>query len=411
MKFINILSSLAVLCGLFTLINPASAQIAIAWQKTSAATANGFRAVACSADGTKIVACDHGTVQISTNSGSTWSLTSASFDNITAPTRPITISADGTIIAVGTHSGAILVSVDGGATWTSRAFGGIWTGIACSTNGTKMVAVLANGQIYTSTDTGTNWTARDASRNWADVASSADGTKLVAVAGGLSATGQIYTSTDSGTNWAPRATAQAWTSVASSADGRKLVAVNTLDSFYGTSEEGNIYTSSDSGTNWSSPQLSSLPSAPGLDWTGVASAADGSHLVAISIRAFANLPGLIYTTTNSGASWQLASTPELSTTVLSCVASSADGTKLVATDGPTIYTYAAPSTNAPALNLTTGGGNAFVSWPWPSAGFVLQQNTNLATTNWVNVPGAPAVVNQMIPAPAGPNNFFRLVHP
>jgi hypothetical protein len=82
---------------------------------------------------------------------------------------------------------------------------------------------------------------------------------------------------------------------------------------------------------------------------------------------------------------------------------------LVATDGPWIYTYAAPSTNAPALNLATGGGNAFVSWP--SAGFVRQQNSNLATTNWVNVSGAPAVVNQMIAPETGSNNFYRLVQP
>jgi hypothetical protein len=54
------------------------------------------------------------------------------------------------------------------------------------------------------------------------------------------------------------------------------------------------------------------------------------------------------------------------------------------------------------------------SWSaaWP--GFELQQNSDLATTNWINVSGSTgtvAGVNQLVlPPPAG-NNFYRLVHP
>jgi hypothetical protein len=130
---------------------------------------------------------------------------------------------------------------------------------------------------------------------------------------------------------------------------------------------------------------------------------------------------VIYTSTNSGSSWQPSGAPDQFWQV---IASSADGNKLIAAGGPTtvddgylfgyngsVYIYTAPSTNAPALSIVAGGGNASVSWPWPSTGFVLQENTNLATTNWVTVPNTPAVVNQVIAPATNANNFYRLANP
>ena len=37
---------------------------------------------------------------------------------------------------------------------------------------------------------------------------------------------------------------------------------------------------------------------------------------------------------------------------------------------------------APVLTVAHSGNNVTISWPSPSSGFVLQQNSNLATTNW-----------------------------
>jgi hypothetical protein len=37
---------------------------------------------------------------------------------------------------------------------------------------------------------------------------------------------------------------------------------------------------------------------------------------------------------------------------------------------------------APLLTITHSGNSVIISWPSPSTGFVLQQNSNLATTNW-----------------------------
>src|SRR5712691_621733 len=83
-----------------------------------------------------------------------------------------------------------------------------------------------------------------------------------------------------------------------------------------------------------SAQTWTLTSAPIASWKAVASSADGTKLVA-AIQG-----GSICTSTNSGAAWTRTSAPNLG---WSSVASSADGTKLVAAvhgsyGGSSIYT-------------------------------------------------------------------------
>jgi hypothetical protein len=69
---------------------------------------------------------------------------------------------------------------------------------------------------------------------------------------------------------------------------------------------------------------------------------------------------------------------------------------------------------SPTLVVTHSGNSVKVSWPSPSSGFVLQQNSNLTTTNWpitgftISDDGTNKSVN--IPSPAG-SLFFRLSHP
>ena len=75
-----------------------------------------------------------------------------------------------------------------------------------------------------------------------------------------------------------------------------------------------IYTSGDSGATWTQRDVKQAW------WSSVASSADGSKLVA------AVMGGRIYVSGDSGVSW----TPAGSTQGWSSVASSADGTKLVA---------------------------------------------------------------------------------
>jgi hypothetical protein len=69
---------------------------------------------------------------------------------------------------------------------------------------------------------------------------------------------------------------------------------------------------------------------------------------------------------------------------------------------------------APTLTVTHAGNNVTVSWPSPSTGFELQQNSNLATTNWTitgfTISDAGTSKSITISSPTG-NLFFRLKNP
>jgi hypothetical protein len=259
------------------------------WTPTSAPALT-WRTVACSADGIKLVAAGY----------------AISYPDM----EPDVYTPE-----------PVYISVDAGTTWTqTSAPSNLWTSIASSADGVKIVAV-AVGAIYTSPDSGATWIQTSASTNnvWSSVACSADGTKLTAAVGaadyGYGNVGPIYTSTNSGLTWMQTtAPTNGWISVASSADGTKLVAA-AVDDGYG--DGGAIYISNDSGSTWTGT------SAPGEPWSSVASSADGNRLVA------AVGGGTIYTSFDSGLSWTKATMPDEWVGGKS-VASSADGTRMFA---------------------------------------------------------------------------------
>jgi hypothetical protein len=228
-----------------------------------------------------------------------------------------------------------------------------WTTVASSGDFKRLVAAGASrlvygfgvgaSPIYVSLDSGFTWIQTSApSNSWTSVATSADGSRLVAAAafefedtetvigGNL-----IYASADSGLTWTPTtAPTNTWMSVASSADGTRLVAA--ASSIYldygdvGQIGDGLIYTSGDSGKTWTTT------SAPTNWWVSVASSADGTRLVAVA-STDNNGDGMVYRSTNSGITWSAASVPR---NRWSSVASSADGVKFVAAawdDGSTNY--------------------------------------------------------------------------
>jgi hypothetical protein len=86
-------------------------------------------------------------------------------------------------------------------------------------------------------------------------------------------------------------------------------------------------------------------------------------------------------------------------------------------DGRANVNPAVISTNdCPPLVLehTVTNGQVQLRWPTAATGFVLQQNTNLATTNWVPAPGAPSTngTNSVISFPlTNPQSYFRLREP
>ena len=303
------------------------------WSPTRAPSSQ-WKSVASSANGAKLVATDGYRIHLSTNSGATWTATSAPEQAWSG----VATSADGTrLVAVAEYEasgaeGLIYTSSDSGATWTpTGAPAAHWRCVACSADGYRAVA----GGIFSlvSLPYSGPWRLADAPRIvWGSVASSADGRKLVAAALPNWRVGwqdPLYTSSDSGATWTPANVPTNWWSfVASSADGTKLVAASLGDA---AGNPGRIYTSSDSGATWLQT------TAPSNEWRCVASSADGVRLVAAAARAFVG-GGIgyagedaIYRSTDSGSTWGRTSAPSNQWTAL---ASSVDGMKLVASSAP-----------------------------------------------------------------------------
>ena len=74
--------------------------------------------------------------------------------------------------------------------------------------------------------------------------------------------------------------------------------------------------------------------------------------------------------------------------------------------------FAMQTPGAPVLRIFLAGTNRVVlAWPASATGYVLQQNSNLAATNWTDVANPVGVVgseNQVVISPSAGNQFFRL---
>jgi hypothetical protein len=317
----------------------------LTWQSITPPEAT-WSALACSADGLKLVGC--------------------------STADPVALT------------GPIWRSTDFGATWTvtgAQSNDWYWSSIVSSADGTKLIAACnddtnqsgAGGPIFYSLDSGATWTQSDAPTNylWNYLAGSADGTRLIAVASGLgSSPTPIYLSTDSGAHWSPSGDFSVnWDCAGCSGDGSKLVALGHLSSPYLLLYSEVIYCSTNGGTNWTwttapvSDFRSVASSADGSRrflagqriyteaaasawrqtgavptnfWLAVSASADGSKLLASSQYMYdLSDRSAVYRSTNSGASWLLTSLPDGFFVSLS---SSADGNNLLAVSPAWVYT-------------------------------------------------------------------------
>jgi hypothetical protein len=234
-------------------------------------------------------------------------------------------------------------------TWTqTSAPSESWIAVASSSDGSKLIAG-GFGLIYgISTNSGSTWITNTQPQmgstyygSWSSVAISADGTTYVGTIGNV-----IWVSTNSGIAWLSNNVPSASffvSVVALSADGSKMVAGAGA---YGGSPSG-IYISTNSGVTWAQT------TAPTNNWTSVASSADGTKLVAAAMNSEG---GFIYASMDSGLTWTLTGAPTNNS--WATVASSADGSKLVAASG---YVF------IPALSYGGYGGvytstNFGMSW-------------------------------------------------
>lgn len=389
----------AILGGLITTPVPALAQN---WTVTSAPNTN-WSCVACSADGSKLVATvDGGLIYTSTNSGATWLAASAPATNWSG----VATSADGAGLLAASQS-ALYVSSDSGANWAVAFTGGDWKTALSSADGTVLTA-WGSGVVCFSTNSGVAWTqeawALPTGVRYTALACSAGG-KTLAMAQqdamiGPGSAGVLFFA-DTGTNLmfeygTPNSLARGqFTAIALSADGAKLSALCSNPSAPGC--PGQFWHSPDSGLTW----MSNCISASTL--IALACSADGTRLAA------AGTGDAIYTSTNSGVTWSPATVP---TGNWCAVASSADGTKLAAVaNGGGICTW--QTTPAPALTIAPVGNGLVISWVIPSTDFVLQQNSGFDPSNWTDVVPPPALnltnlQNQVTIAMPSGTTFYRL---
>ncbi len=76
--------------------------------------------------------------------------------------------------------------------------------------------------------------------------------------------------------------------------------------------------------------------------------------------------------------------------------------------------YALPTPGAPTLFITHSGNQAILYWPAGAAGYLLENNNNLAVSSWSSVSPAPNLVNgtNYVTNSISPgNNYYRLHHP
>ena len=366
------------------------------WQRNDAPPGNyggaNWGPVAISADGRKCVAAvssDMGPyenrggapIYTSTNWGSTWIKTTAPDEFWTA----VASSADGNILVAGASGAGVYVSTNSGATWVlTPAPASNWSGVAATADGVKFAAAINGDGIFTSTDSGASWTQTAAPvMNWSAIASSGSGDELVAVVNG----GGIYASTNSGNTWTKTSAPDAsWSAIACSSDGTKLAATINGDG---------VYISTDSGGTWT------LTSAPQQSWTSIASSADGTKLVATALFDY------IYRSDDSGANWSNLGSPW---GYWASVASSANGGRLIATTFGDIFTWPAQ----PSLSVALVGTNLTLSWPSFSTDYMLFQNDDLTSTNWIPVPGTVndiGTIQSQNVAPTAGSRFYQLLKP
>lgn len=140
--------------------------------------------IVCSTDGFVVMAVAGGTLYVSSNSGVNWTSRGSGFSSIAC-------SSDGSKIIAGSSSGSIRTSIDGGVTWTVQNSGNAdWRAVASSADGMTLAAAAYGGSVHTSIDGGLTWEKQNSGdRNWNALALSADGTKLFAAV----YSGQVYT--------------------------------------------------------------------------------------------------------------------------------------------------------------------------------------------------------------------------
>ena len=338
-----------------------------------------------------IVGTNHG-VYVSRDSGRSWSVSDAGLTQLDVTA----LKVDGNMVFAGTDSG-IYSSTDRGASW--RASGSGLAGIPVNSigvDGANVFACTDGAGVFMSTDGGTTWTEINAgltnlsvnsitflantpfagtqgngvfmfNGNWTPVSDGLGATSIVglaAVGGDIFAAtygGGVFLSTDNGTSWTTSNTGLANLYV------RSIVAKGT--SLFVATQGGGIFKSTDEGRDW-------FASNAGINQKFVNCLfADSTQILAgtmLPTDAPQNLlpsdstwadSGMVYRSTNDGASWNPMNTRLFTVRAVAAVGSAIVASGLIytvrSTDGGSSWTpvnVGAKSQTFAILDSTIVGG-------------------------------------------------------
>ena len=247
-------------------------------------------------------------------------------------------------------------TIDGGGTWSELLTSPnkrMWTRIAMSVNGAKIVAIGYRNDSYAeylavSADGGTNWSQKASQLEWFDVAMSSNGSVLFAVNKSVeTAAGGVWKSDDAGDTWTDvtpfngaTKTIGPWRSVAVSSDGTKVLAAR---------DSSSLYLSTDSGTSWTAVQSV----ASGM-WSGAEMSGNGQLMLA-TVDDGNEADNGAWVSRDSGVTWSR-------TLALSALVDAA-----VSRDGSTMAVARYPRDSDPsAVYVSRDGGATWVAEPAPA---------------------------------------------
>jgi photosystem II stability/assembly factor-like uncharacterized protein len=282
-----------------------------------------------------------GSLSVSTDGGANWT-TPASLPKGVWISSDISGSGD-RMVAVQYQGSGMYLSIDKGVTWTpvtSPAFGTgnvAFESVTMSQDGQRLVAVIQNGRLVMSNDGGATWTAptlplpTGTSQNlpWRAVDSSADGSVIVAAA----QDGHVFRSTDSGATFQmivnpasatnPTPNLDNWYRVKVSGDGKT---VSIAGNSFATAPGRGIYVSHDQGTTFTTGL------ALTIDYTAIAMSADG-QTIAVTASTTGAEAGRVLLSTDGGATFNAVTPANTNEPNWRAAALSADAKKLVVAAG------------------------------------------------------------------------------
>lgn len=143
--------------------------------------------------------------------------------------------------------------------------------------------------------------------------------------------------------------------------------------------------------------------------------AAGNYLAADTNVFFANVPGILLTNEiYTDQCFGVFINPNIPPGSYSGTVTIQGGTNIFSTNNLTSQAFQILLSPA-ALNLAFSATNCTLSWPVPPGDFVLQQNSDLGTTNWTDITNAPAVssgwAKVIVSSPRNSHRFYRILYP